>query len=116
MKSIWITTAILFGLLFGLAPAGFATPLEPPPACVTTTLDNYLSLGADGCSIGEVAFSNFAFNVLSFGGGAVPIPASAILVTPSLENGSLTFSSSGFSVTGSEFVKYLLGYSIDPHP
>jgi hypothetical protein len=112
MKSIWVTAAILFGL----ARAGFATPLEPPPACVTNTLDNYLSLGADGCSMGEIAFSNFSFSVTSFGGGAVPIPPSAILVTPTLENGSLTFSSSGFSVTGSEFVTYLLGYSIDPHP
>ncbi len=114
MKTIWVTGAILFGL----ARAGFATPFVPPPACVTTTLDNYLALGAGGCSIDEIGFSNFNFSVLSAGGGADPIPASAILVTPTLngENGSLTFSSAGFSVTGSQFVTYLLGYSIDPHP
>jgi len=114
-----IRILVTVGLLFGVAPPLYATPFVPPPACVANTLDQYLLLGPAGCSIGdEVAFNGFSFGVVSSGGGAIPIAASDIVVTPTAAGlaSSLTFASTGFSVTGAEFVTYQLGYTIDPHP
>lgn len=113
---ILITAALLLGV--ATSPV-FATPFVPPPACVTTTLDQYVLLGATGCSVGsEVGFSGFSFAVTSASGGVIPIAASDILVTPtaSASGSSLTFSSAGFSVTGVQTVTYRIGYTIDPHP
>jgi MYXO-CTERM domain-containing protein len=96
-----------------------ATPVIPPPACVAATLDAYIALGSGGCSIAdEVAFFDFDFAVLASGGGATPIGASDILVTPTFAYPlrSLEFSSAGFTVTGTESVSYLVVYSVDPHP
>jgi PEP-CTERM motif len=110
---------VTVGLLLGVAPPLFATPFVPPPACVANTLDEYLLLDPAGCSVGdEVAFSGFSFAVVSAGGGAIPIAASDIVVTPTAAGlaSSLTFASTGFSVTGTEFATYQVGYTIDPHP
>ena len=110
---------VTVGLLLGVTPPLFATPFVPPPACVAGTLDQYLLLDPAGCSIGsEVAFSGFSFAVVFAGGGAIPIAASDIVVTPTLAGleSSLTFASSGFSVTGEAFATYHIGYTIDPHP
>jgi hypothetical protein len=110
---------VTVGLLLGVAPPLFATPFVLPPACVATTLDQYLLLDSAGCSIGdEVAFSGFNFAVVSAGGGAIPIAASDIVVTPTAAGlaSSLTFASTGFSVSGTEFATYQVGYTIDPHP
>ena len=110
---------VTVGLLLGVAPPVFATPFVPPPACVANTLDQYLLLGPAGCSVGdEVAFNGFSFAVVSAGGGAIPIATSEIVVTPTPAGfaSSLTFASTGFSVSGAEFVTYQIGYTIDPHP
>lgn len=110
---------VTVGLLLGVAPPLFATPFVPPPACVASTLDQYLLLGPAGCSVGdEVAFSGFSFAVVSAGGGAIPIGASDIVITPTAADfaSSLTLASTGFSVTGAEFATYQIGYTIDPHP
>lgn len=110
---------VTVGLLLGVAPPLFATPFVLPPACVANTLDQYLLLGPAGCSVGdEVAFNGFTFAVTSAGGGATPIAASDIVITPTAAGfaSSLTFASTGFSVTGAEFVTYQIGYTIDPHP
>ncbi|HYZ24199.1 MAG TPA: hypothetical protein VE690_18770 [Rhodopila sp.] len=63
-------------------------------------------------------FYDFAFSVLAVGGGALPVASSAVAVNPAKigEDYLLTFSSAGFSVSGSEFVRYLLAYTVDPHP
>jgi hypothetical protein len=110
---------VTVGLLIGVAPPLLATPFVPPPACVANALDQYLLLDPAGCSIGdEVAFSGFSFAVVSTGGGAIPVAASEIVVTPTAAGlaSSLTFASTGFSVTGTEFATYQIGYTIDPHP
>ena len=106
--------ATILGSFWG----ALGTPITPPPACVAASLAQYLALGPAGCSVGEVAFNNFSFQVLAFGGGAVPIGAGDIRVTPVAhgEQYSLSFSSAGFRVVGTQFVTYLLAYSIDPHP
>lgn len=105
--------------LLGFAPAAFATPHITPPACLTDTLAQYLLVGPGGCSIGdEIAYAGFSFSVVSSGGGAIPIAAANILMTPTVGDhvSSLAFTSAGFSVTGSQFVTYQIGYTIDPHP
>jgi hypothetical protein len=111
-------TLVATTLVLGFAQSVSATPLEPLPACIEATLARYLALEG-GCSVGdEIGFSDFSFSVIVSGGGAVPIGASDITVTPTLvgDQAILAFASSGFSVTGSGFVTYLLAYSIDPHP
>jgi hypothetical protein len=116
MRRCFLTT---LGLLLGLAPSVLATPHVTPPACVANTLDQYLLIGPGGCSIGdEIAYFGFSFAVVSSGGGAIPIAAADILMTPTAGDflTSLAFSSSGFSVTGNESVTYRIGYTIDPHP
>ncbi len=50
-------------------------------ACTTGTLQDYINLGATGCTIGNELFSNFAFTS-SVSGSAVVPPASGIGVTP----------------------------------
>jgi hypothetical protein len=114
VKAVVVSTM----LALGVAASASATPFVLPPACGTNTLDTYLLLGPSGCSVGEVGFSGFDFGVLAAGGGAAPLTAAAITVTPTGDSGrsSLTFSSAGFSVTGSEFVTYRIGYTADPHP
>jgi hypothetical protein len=111
---------VALALVLGFGRLTYATPIVSPPApCVTATLSSYIALGSTGCSIGgEVAYADFAFAVLASAGGATPIAASDILVTPSLgvDEQTLEFSSTGFSVTGAESVSYLVAYNIDPHP
>jgi hypothetical protein len=114
LRSPWVTVA----LTLGIASAASATPFVPPPVCPTATLDVYLRLPSNGCSVGGIGFGDFAFSVVDVGGNATPITASDILVTPSSVGStrSLTFSSPGFSVVGDEFVTYRLAYASDPHP
>jgi len=111
--------AVLFG---GISSAASATPIFFAPACTTGTLASYIALGGGatgGCSIDdEVRLFDFTFTVLSTGGGAVPISAAAITVTPTQVGDfrTITLTSAGFSVTGTQSVSYLITYTSDPHP
>ena len=109
-----------FGILICSALPGLAAALTGPlpPACVATTLDQYIALGSAGCSMEHEVFADFIFSVLAAGGGATPIAAADVTVTPSRvgEQYSFTFLSAGFQVSGSESVEYLIGYDIDFHP
>jgi hypothetical protein len=92
-------------------------PIAPP--CVFDTLDDYITLGAGGCTVGQFTFSNFSFATISSAGGADPISPSAITVTPSPLGSNMAlrfFSDSGFSVTGAEEIEYELAYIVDPPP
>jgi len=83
--------------------------------CVSDTLANYILLPPAGCTVAGLSFSNFSFAVASSGGGASVIGAAAINVTPTFGNTfGLNFTSSGWSVTGAEFVNYVIGYTEDP--
>ena len=100
---------LVLGVLGGASTA-FAGP------CVIDTLANYVALGGAGCTIsGEIA-DNFAFSVLSASGGYTPLNDTQITVTPtfSASQYNLMFSSTGFSVVGSEFVHYEIDFTWDP--
>lgn len=87
------------------------------PVCVSgNSLASYEALGSTGCSIGPLVAKDFIFSVLSSGGGVVPVTAGDITITtlPTPPNFGLSLSSPGFSVSGSEFVTYLVGYTLDP--
>jgi hypothetical protein len=110
---------LIAGMLVCLVPPVLADTISPLPAtCTPTTLNNYIALGATGCSLGHVAFFGFVFTVVAFGGGIAPASASDVTVTPTVidEHYSLNFFSTRFAATGSEFVTYLLAYTVDPHP
>jgi hypothetical protein len=83
--------------------------------CAPDTLFNYMSLGATGCTVGEYTANNFGFTPLGASGGALPLAANQINVTPTVSGKiSLNFASSGFVVTGAQSVQYLIGYTLDP--
>jgi hypothetical protein len=93
-----------------LVPPAFAS------ACASVSLASYILLGAGGCTINGELVNNFNFSVVSVSGGYVPLDATQINVTPSFTPSSYTlfFSSSGFSVTGSDFVHYEIDFKWDP--
>jgi hypothetical protein len=86
-----------------------------PVACVPGgTLASYEALGATGCNVGPLLVNNFAFSVLS---GSGSVTDSTIFVTPTHPSSrvyGLNFASTGFTVTGSGSVMYLVGYTWDP--
>src|SRR5690349_20114391 len=94
---------------------GVLAPLAAATTCAPSTLDVYISLGAGGCDIGSLNLSNFNLSVLSASGGADPIAPIDISVTPSFTPAQfkVNFASAGFSVVGTQAVKYLIEYTID---
>jgi hypothetical protein len=111
--------SVVAGLLLCIVPPAFSDTIGTlPPACAPSSLSSYIALGLSGCSMGHVVFYDFAFSVLGVGGGASPVAPSAIAVDPAQisEDYRLKFSSAGFSVSGNEFITYLLAYTVDPHP
>lgn len=106
--------ALVSGLVLAVLCAAAATAAP----CVVNPLTTYISLGGTGCDLGPFTIKDFNFSVVTSGGGATPIGASSITVTPltaPLSYG-FSFSSSGFSVTGEQSVTYLLEYFWDPGP
>jgi len=92
-------------------------PLSAANVCISgNTLDTYVALGATGCTIGGLTVKDFVFSVGTFGGGDTPIADTDITVITHFPVGGfgLEFQSSGFSVTGSQFVNYLIAYTWDP--
>jgi len=88
-------------------------------ACVAgATLASYEALGVTGCTIGPQTVDDFTFSVVSSGGGAIPLADTDITVTPAFGAGSfgVQFASTGFLVTGTGFVDYLIGYTWDSIP
>lgn len=94
-------------MVLATAP-GFATSL-----CVTGTLASYEALGAGGCTLDGHLVKSFSYSMIS---GTVTIPDTSIIVTPSVGFDSmwLTFSSTDFSVSGTDSAVYLLAYTWDP--
>ena len=106
MRSCWV-----------LATLATCLPLSAANVCISgNTLDTYVALGATGCTIGGLTVKDFAFSVVSFGGGDTPIADTDINVILHFPVGGfgLEFQSSGFSVTGTEFVNYLIAFTWDP--
>jgi hypothetical protein len=100
-------------ITLAVASAGILT--AAPVDCVPGTVATYQTLGSTGCQVGPLIVKDFDFAVLSSGGGAPLLTAADIAVQPvSGPPSTLQFSSAGFSVTGNQFVNYLLGYTWDP--
>jgi hypothetical protein len=51
------------GILVGLVCLA-ASLVQATPLCVAGSLEDYVALGADGCSVGDVTFSNFRFSAI----------------------------------------------------
>jgi len=88
--------------------------LHAGPVCVPGTLASYEALPVTGCTVGVLTVNNFVFTVLGSSGGAVPLTDTQIIVAPTSTGLGLSFSSSGFSVSGAGSVQYLIGYTWDP--
>lgn len=107
-----VTRAIVVLLLL------YSGVLFAAPLCTTGTLASYEALGSGGCISGQLLVKDFVFSVLAAGGGADPIPDTAITVTPTSSapgTFGLNFASAGFTVTGARFIKYLIAYTWDSH-
>jgi hypothetical protein len=86
--------------------------------CVSGTLASYEALGATGCSVGPINFFNFGFATAAMSGGAVPVDATEITVSPvtAPDSYGLNYASTGFQVSTGQFIQYLLTYTSDPQP
>src|SRR4051794_36148152 len=111
-KKVTMRNKVFLFLLF--APLLGAAPVP----CTTATLDIYEGLAGTGCTIDNFVYKNFVFQTLSATGGAIPIASSAVTVTPTSGGGNLNiqFTSSGFNISGTQFVQYGLNYTVDPLP
>lgn len=108
------TTKLLVGAGFLLCSSAYAAPM-----CATDTLANYIGLGSGGCMVGPILrFKDFSFSVLSSSGGADPISAGGITVSPVISGPKfgLTFASAGFTIIAGRSIQYLVGYTIDEPP
>ena len=112
MKFAYITLMVL-----ALAPSRAAATL----CSATTTLDTYVALGGTGCTVDSSANSfilkDFNFTVVSSSGIT---PATAADITVALATPSnfinLSFTSSKFSVSGTQSLSYRIDYTVDPRP
>ena len=88
-----------------------------PTACINGTLADYISLGAQGCTLNGDVFANFSYVAGATGGGAT-ITADQILVTPLLIGhwaASLNFSAP-WSVDQDQTQESAISYTIVPPP
>lgn len=89
--------------------------------CTSAPLSTYTT-GGFNCTLDQFSFFDFTFAVTSSSTGYTPLAASSINVLPALTPTAgglllgLAFNSTGFSVTGSDFVTYDIRYNIDPPP
>lgn len=93
----------------------WASPVVPPPACVTDSLKAYIALGANGCSEfpipAPLRFADFQFAQKG------PLDSSQIKVIPSNSgfSGGLSFLG-GFAASTAESAAYLIAFTLDPPP
>jgi hypothetical protein len=110
-------------LLIGILAAQSLLTLNASVApCITGSLESYEALANAGCSIGPLMFRNFDFSVISSSGGAVPITASDLILTPADMPPTLfgfTFAPSSpgeLSVIFPQAIEYSLTYDVDYPP
>jgi hypothetical protein len=100
-------------------PLGAATIGNPLPACpadgTLATLMSFDLNATPGCLINGMRYSDFSWTQT---GGTVTLAASQINFTSigMGQTSALDFTSSGFSVTGTDSLIYTLTYSEDPPP
>ena len=104
---------ILSVLLFAAALLGCSRQAQATPVCVADTLQNYISLGATGCSVGSAVFNDFG--LLAIPNGSTAIAANQVLVTPSsgASDVALAFSFVPTVVAGAgDTLETLFGYNV----
>lgn len=106
MKSLYLVLAMALGLSSAASSA---------PFCMTGSLDDYLSLGADGCMVGSSTFSNFW--TLSPPTTGDPILTNSVSVMPigSSLNPGLTFGL-GVSAGANQNRQLVLGFIVSGPP
>ena len=118
-----ITRARFYGLIaFAFMLGGshlFGTTIPPAATpCTNQTLDQYVSLGVGGCSLGGV----FDANSFTFSTSGGPLGAADITITPTvmIVGGTvvnINFNFSGdFSNNTSGPITYTIDYILDPRP
>jgi hypothetical protein len=101
-------------LLGVLAGAILATaPVNAAPVCVPDSLAAYIAQ-PDGCMIGAFTFKDFRWSQT----GAVNLPSAGVSISPYADSSQLglNYSSALFEVTGDQYLRYILEYTIDPPP
>ena len=82
--------------------------------CIPDTLANYEALPATGCNVGPLNFSGFSFSQ----SGTVMVGDTNIMVSPVFgiidSDYGLSFTSSGFKVSGTNTSTYVITYLEDP--
>lgn len=115
---LWrLPAAVLLCQVFASVATAAPIALTDTP-CATNTLSTYEALGPTGCTVNGERVSDFAFSALSASGGAIPVTARQVTVTPTTPpcEACLTFASPGFSVSAGQSVQYLLAHKIDDPP
>ena len=118
-RRVRIRGLIAFGVLLGASQL-FGTVIPPAALpCPTSTLDNYISLGEVGCSLGGVFDANgFQFTASA----GAPLGSSDITVTPSVTtlSGTVIFVdlhfTGDFTNTTANTIDYTFDYILDPRP
>ena len=88
--------------------------------CTSAPLSSYLSTGFT-CTMDAFTLQDFFFQATA-STGYTPLTASSLTMTPLItarlggETLGLSITSTGFSVTGSQFVTYDIRYNVDPPP
>ena len=111
---------MLVRFLFALASVAVASaaPLCNPGA----SLASYEALGSGGCTISAttpipITIADFSYSVLASSNPGVITPNTDIFVTPFFtgpDHFGVNFTSGTFSLSGSDFVRYQIGFTWDP--
>ncbi|MCU0246166.1 MAG: PEP-CTERM sorting domain-containing protein [Bryobacter sp.] len=91
------------------------------PTCGSATnLQQFVSFGWNGCSVGEFSLQNFRFETLTstigFPSNEVATASEITVLPPASFPGQVKFSSNDFFVTNGRSVTYRISYFIDPPP
>jgi hypothetical protein len=100
---------ILAGLVLACPRQAHATPA----ACIADTLQNYISLGSTGCSVGSVVFSDF--QLVAIPNGSTQISSDHVDIAPSSGVSSVALAFSfvpSVSAGPGETLETLFGYNV----
>lgn len=89
-------TLLLMTLVLGVSYSAFAG------ACISETLDNYLTLGSGGCSVGDLTFTDFQYLSSTVAAGSILVdPNTSTPGETGLEFNNFWGAAPGFSVDSS---------------
>jgi hypothetical protein len=103
-----------------LALASVAVASAAPLCIAGASLASYQALGAGGCMVdltSGIIVNDFSYTVLASSNPGVVTPNTAISVTPVFPapgRFGIDFTSTSFTLSGTDFVKYRIGFTWDP--